>query len=289
MIGAGEPPAQATYVEPNILEAAGLIIDTITDIKILPTSNSELEVLETLRALAPASLKRKLYVAGGTTLDAYCRTFFANEFTKRYKPAGELLNFQNYADALQLLDESPNSDPQRIAHFVKDFRIQTFDRVLAISELGYLALVPKESRPGDILGHILGSRWPFVLRLVDDAYMVVGFAYVDGDNDREAFLGPYPEGSSGVALYDAPTGKWWPMTFNEVTKQSQIEDPRLGPLPQGWSVKPHKESKLWNWYVKDDEEVSGDIKQEIRLRSDPRLKVDALKARGVAVSVLKLV
>ncbi|KAF2798595.1 HET-domain-containing protein [Melanomma pulvis-pyrius CBS 109.77] len=295
LVGAGEPAAHARYIAPNVLEASGVAIDKIIDIKPFPNFDlSDEEILESLRELAPPSLQEEPYPHGvGTKLDAYCRTFFADEFTERYKPAGELLNFQNFPDALELLssDTIEELDSKRVAHFVKDFKIQTAHRSLAITNAGYIALVPDDSVSGDEIYHILGSRWPIVLRPQSnqEELAVVGFAYVDGDNDRETLLGPYPKGWSGVALYDAPTGKWWPMSFNGNTKQTQVEDPRLGPLPKGWKVKEHKEGKLWNWYVEDVEGEPVKAVKEVKMRSDPRFSVEMLKERGIAVQVLKLV
>ncbi|KAF2677855.1 HET-domain-containing protein [Lentithecium fluviatile CBS 122367] len=293
LVGAGEPAAAATYHEPGTLLVSGVAIDTIASVTPLPFVGTDPDIFEELRQRRPSP---DAYPHGpGTQIDAYLRTLFANEFTERYKPAGELLNFQNYDDALTLLSSSaPLSDlePKRITHFVRDFKIQTADRSLATTDTGYIALVPTEAQAGDVLVRILGTRWPMVLRpYKGDSFAAIGFTYVNGDNDRESLLGSYPEGWSGVAMYDAPTGKWWPMAWNETEKRAQIEDPRLGPLPDGWKARKHKEDKLWNWYVKDGEdgETLDKMKKEIKMRSDPRLSVDALKARGVNVQDFCLV
>lgn len=291
LVGAGEPPARARYIEPNILEVAGVAVDTIVQVISLPQVGTNEEILAELRRVA-SQFHKDTASGHGFRLDAYCRTLFANEFTERYKPAGELLNFQNYTTALNVLVE--NDDAARVAHFIKDYKIQTADRALAVTSTGYLALVPTEALRDDEIAHILGSRWPFVVRPRDNSaneYTIVGFAYVDGDNDREALLGPYPTDYSGVALYDAPSGKWWPMAYHQPTGSSHIEDPRLGPLPEGWTIREHEEQHLWNWYEKPGSEGEEFVaeRKEHRLRSDPRLMVESLQSRGIDVKMFRLV
>ncbi|KAJ4343109.1 hypothetical protein N0V95_006757 [Ascochyta clinopodiicola] len=295
LVGAGEPAANATYLSPNVLEVSGVPIDSIVSTKALPHTGSDAQIFDILRVNRPRSHSENYRHGVGSMIDAYLRTLFANEFTERYKPAGELLGFQRYNDALDLLISfAPSSelDPKRISHFVSDYRIQTADRCLAVTQTGYYALVPSETQPGDLLVHILGTRWPLALRPHQgDKYTIVGFTYVDGANDREALLGPYGQGWSGVAMYDMPTGKWWPTAWNEQTGSAQVEDPRLGSLPDGWSVRAHAEDGLWNWYLRDgdeEEEESRHMKVEVRMRSDPRLSVEGLRGRGVDVKTFSL-
>lgn len=71
------------------------------------------------------------------------------------------------------------------------------------------------------------------------------------------------------------------------TKELQIQDPRLGPLPDGWRIKDHKEARLWNWYVNDDKEI--ETTTELKWRSDPRLTATALRDRGVVIEAFRLV
>ncbi|KAF2494412.1 HET-domain-containing protein [Lophium mytilinum] len=291
--GAGEPPAHARFHAPNSLLASGAHICTIATVAPLGQTESDDAIIDRLRELAPASLLETPYVAGGTTLDAYCRALFANEFTERYQPAGELLGFQNYADALRhLLPGDAKRDRKSLAHFVKDYRIQTAGRSLVTTAKGYVGLAPQEAEPEDEVVHVLGCRWPLVLRPeAEKGFKVVGHAYVDGANDREAILGPLPEHYSNVALYDAGTAKWWPAYMDGRTREVRIEDPRMGPLPEGWRVRRHAEEKMWIWYVRDDQDIGAleGLKTERKWRSDPRLIVEALKKRGIAIQEWELV
>lgn len=199
----------------------------------------------------------------------------------------------SFGEALQtLLNEDSALDAKRLARFVEAFKVNAVGRMLARTESGYVGLVPEEASIGDTVYHILGSRWPVVLRPSrDQSYTVVGYAYIDGMNDREAFLGRLPEEFTRVATYDQPTDKWWPAYLNKKTDKLQIEDPRVGPLPEGWIVKKRKEGHLWNWYVMvgDDARGSEDLRTELRWRSDPKLKAGAMRQRGVVVQNFLLV
>jgi hypothetical protein len=236
--GGGEPPAEAEFVPPNTLEAFGVAIGLISTVHSLPSSGSDTEILTRLRQLAPSSsLAAKPYIAGGNTLEAYCRTYFMNQFKERFHPAADVFKFQNFKGALQfLLAEDAAPDTKSLAHFVEDFKLNTTSRVLGLIESGYVGLVPEEVQVGDKVCHILGTRWPLILRPShDQSYTVIGYAYIDGMNDREAFLGQLPEEYTRVASYDVKTVKWWQAFLNGKTQALQIEDPRLGPLPTGWT------------------------------------------------------
>lgn len=212
--GAGEPPASATYVPPGTLETTGTRVDTVTSVHALPNSGTDNEIIDHLRRLAPVSLASQPYIAGGNTLDAYCRSFFANEFLDRYQPAGDFLlfNFMNFTQALGFfIADDPKSDPEALAFFVNTFTIQTAGRSLFTTRSGYVGLASDQAQLGDEVIHILGCRWPMLLRPVteeggESQYMVVGFVYVDGGNDREAILGPLPKEYTHVALWEGNGG-----------------------------------------------------------------------------------
>jgi hypothetical protein len=66
-----------------------------------------------------------------------------------------------------------------------------------------VGFVPEEAQVGDKACHILGSWWPVILRPSEgQSYIVIGYTYVNGMNNREAFLGPLPEKYTVVATYD---------------------------------------------------------------------------------------
>jgi hypothetical protein len=60
-------------------------------------------------------------------------------------------------------------------------------RRFGITEQGHLALVPGHTRTGDKIAVLLGSRFPFVIRLTDQGtYRLIGSAFVLGFMDGEA-------------------------------------------------------------------------------------------------------
>jgi hypothetical protein len=82
---------------------------------------------------------------------------------------------------------------------------------------------------------------------------------------------------------------YWVAFLNIVTGEIQIEDPRLGPLPEGWKIQGHKEERLWNWFVREDDlEIEKQSEFE-RWGSDPRLAPEFLRKRGVSLEELMLI
>ena len=69
--------------------------------------------------------------------------------------------------------------------------------------------------------------------------------------------------------------------MNGETGIFQAEDPRLGPLPAGWSVRSHAAEEFWQWIVKDE--------MGKQAHSDTRLTSEALKERGVPLQTFLLV
>lgn len=166
LCGAGEPAAAAEHVLPDILRVSGVRVDTVVSVANLPTSGTNEDIFRTLRSLKGPE---------NGDMEAYCRTLCADEFTKRYYPAGELLGFQKFVDAVKLLKSEPPWEAKDVSRFVKDFKIQTAGRSLARCGRGGYALVPDQTAGGDGLVHVLGCRWPLVLRASNIGIRVVGY------------------------------------------------------------------------------------------------------------------
>ncbi|KAF2640471.1 hypothetical protein P280DRAFT_426465 [Massarina eburnea CBS 473.64] len=152
---------------------------------------------------------------------------------------------------------------------------------------GNLGIGPSATQEGDIAVVILGLEAPLILRpstIIGDqtGYQVVGPAYVNGLMDTEALLGPLP--SDYKAYEELDYEGYFIQGFRDSNSGITFyDDPRLGPLPDGWEFSRHyepSERSFRFYYNTEDREVS---------KHDPRLSVDELRKRGVDVQRIVLV
>jgi hypothetical protein len=144
---------------------------------------------------------------------------------------------------------------------------------------------------GDIICVVLGSDRPLVLRpLANNQFHFVGHCFVNEVRDARALLGPLPP------LWDMHVLEHTDYEFRRVlkffnteTKESVDEDPRLPPM-DGWTRIPLDE--LGRDLTGDEPQIC-DFYQNASTgeiaNSDPRLSVEELKARGVALETLAIV
>lgn len=108
----------------------------------------------------------------------------------------------------------------------------------------------------------------------NDTFQVVGRAYVDGLMDAQGVLGTVPEPWKVMVQRFTPKGDIWTFVHKE-TGDVVHEDPRLGPLPVGWTIM-------------DDGRFShaesGKMTEE-----DPRWNIENLKKRGIDLTEFHLV
>lgn len=157
-------------------------------------------------------------------------------------------------------------------------------RSLFTTKQGYLGLAPKAAREGDFLTVILGCKNPMILRqTLQQQFKVVGETYCDGLMSGEALQGPFLDNTKIVLIWDGERG--FRQEFLDTERGGfRADDPRLDgiPLPLGWKVKEHRMQK---WYTV----FENDITKEVHEDYDPRMTVEVLKERGVAVRVFDLV
>jgi hypothetical protein len=137
---------------------------------------------------------------------------------------------------------------------------------------GHFEFSPQEPLSGDKVYVLLGCPLPAIFRKG-----LFGCAYVRGLMDREIVLGPLPEGSKVVRDHDEGVPRQ--MFVNSKTQETSLQDPRLGTLPDEWepTVIQHR-----LWPTKEADAFRNNNNGEI-LYSDPRLLLDAVRARGVCV------
>jgi len=170
------------------------------------------------------------------------------------------------------------SDDQVIYNFLPKCGGRSF----YVSKDGIPGLAPLATKPGDIVTILLGLDSPMILRPTDEGdYKVVGEAYYDGFMDGEALLGPFTDSFAPVSRLNPNDRLWVWQYLNQETGLFQVEDPRLGSLPAGWSLVNHDREDFYQRFVND---ATGK-----KTWDDPRLTSEALRKRGVPLQVFELV
>lgn len=77
-------------------------------------------------------------------------------------------------------DANHENIPAIIEELMFGFGLATTNRRFCISKKGHHGLVPLDTRQSDILCILTGCSTPMVLRPVEDYYVVIGEAYVQG-------------------------------------------------------------------------------------------------------------
>ena len=156
------------------------------------------------------------------------------------------------------------------------------NRSFIITEEGYVGMAPQTANPGDRIVVFLGCQSPLVLRpRGDGGYLVVGEAYVHGLMTGEAFLGPLPTNWQRVWRYDETRGKHRDAFIDRSRSIWQIEDPRRGPLPEGWVEEKHSMQHVYTLYR--------NIRENYATSRDPRMTACALRTRNVELQEFRLV
>jgi hypothetical protein len=179
---------------------------------------------------------------------------------------------------------------QSTQRYIRYFQPLTAGRAFFITDDGNVGLAPVSVRIGDIIVVLIGVDSPMVFRDAGNGVLrVVGEAYLDGFTTGEALLGNLEDGWVRMSRFDEETMAYWVAFLNIVTGEIQIEDPRLGTLPDGWKIQGHKEERLWNWFVREDDlEIEKQSEFE-RWGSDPRLAPEFLRKRGVPLEEFMLI
>ncbi|KAE9371638.1 hypothetical protein N431DRAFT_545839 [Stipitochalara longipes BDJ] len=221
-------------------------------------------------------------------LKAFCRTIKTNLFREQYSPPAKHLPGVSQSEEvvrilLELLPEAEHDvmiEPS-LKNLLALAMARCNGRSFFLTREGNFGLGPHNTRLGDFVTVLLGCQKPLVLRKRSESeYEVVGEAYCDGSTDGEALLGPIPQPFVPRLRYDG-TQLWYWNYLNQETGLFQAEDPRLGPLPPGWSLRSHPNEDFQQWIVNDEtgEEAC----------PDPRLTSEALRERGVPLQEFVLI
>jgi hypothetical protein len=153
-------------------------------------------------------------------------------------------------------------------------------RGFCITSQGHIGVFPAAVQAGDQICVALSCNTPLLVRPVlghNTYYRLVGECYVNGLMDGEVLIGSLPN------LWE------WGQTDNNENrvyidgyKNPTLEDPRLGPLPQGWR-KYHKGGHEFDEVGNFSDFGFENAEAGSETRVDPRLTKDALIKRGIDV------
>jgi hypothetical protein len=168
---------------------------------------------------------RSQYIAGGSVVDALCRTLFVNRFSENFMGSGTNLpvfgelrkQFAEYLDAdIHMVESGKEYD------FINNHQVVMRRGTLIVTSDGHVGCGPKKARAGDVMVIVLGCREMMMLRPAKGEdqkgkYHVIGECYLHGAMAAEPLLGPLPEGtrqilsdewgSLGVGFLDDASGK----------------------------------------------------------------------------------
>jgi len=280
---------EVDFPRPSVLQATGVIV---TGIKIVKDFNLEradsnsLGLIRVQEAVYGVGL-RPPFSKGSSQLKSLCRTLRANRFYETYYPKeSEFLSLEECEGPL--VEILTHKSVKEIAtswetvRFLGSLRQTCIGRSLFICEQGKTGLAPQGAREGDVVVTLLGCETAMVLRpTTNNQYQFVGEAYYYEAMSwtDDALFGPLP-GSYELIVCNADR-KGYPAFIDRGTGFITPEDPRLGPLPEGWKLYPHERSPYRLQFKNDKTGQS--------TRKDPRLSPKALRKRGVKLQVFDLV
>jgi hypothetical protein len=230
------------------------------------------------------------HIREGGMLDAYCRLLCDNRLSGRFVPprteypsfsASRVVLRDLIGLRLDLYDLP--SAAQKYLNFVRQ---ALHGRTFLRTKDGHIGLGPPGAQENDQICVILGCSLPLILRPNSSGqYWVVGSCYVHGLMNGEALLGPLPTHYESIRRVESTRGASFAAFVNHQTGQTQVQDPRLGPLPENWRLRFHKEENFWHWFYN----IKTREGQEYPTALDPRLTYQALRERGVDLIDIELV
>ena len=280
------------YQDERVLAAMGVHVTVIKCVESLPQlkghGNFTVRWFEdAIGALIAPKIKSLSLSERDATVISLCRTLCCDYFADRFSPPlPNETSFETGRHYMQRIidttQDSASDGSYESKIFLTSVRSAILGRSFFTTDGGYIGLAPIDTKPGDQVCILLGCQLPLVLRPCGDGYhKVVGECYIDGFMDGAACLGPLPGNWQLVTRLYGEYSSYYYAFLNHQTGEFQIEDPRLGPLPDGWYISDHEEKDAWTLYANDE---TGE-----ETRFDPRMTPEALTARGVEMREFQLV
>ena len=283
------------YQGDGILAATGICVAQIVHVETLPQFETMTvfndrrvrKMEDALRALLLPKVNALSLSQRDVMINSICRTLCTNMFSECYSPPDlDYPSFESTRNYMSHMMETTYEAPLRysveISNWYGIVGIMLVGRLLFTTNDGYICLAPKATKLDDQICILLGCRTPLVLRPNGAwGHEVVGECYIDGFMDGAAYLGSLPGKWQKVWREFQEYSEYLFSFLDHESGGFQNEDPRLGPLPAGWSIGNHRKESAQNLYVNDE---TGEKTWE-----DPRMTPEALAARGVDLKEFELI
>lgn len=324
-LASGMSLAAAHLDYPSVLTASGVYCGTVSAVD-LTTGSSVHDCINVIRQWEIPQLKDDMYCTGQTTMQALASLLSLDRTRERYpdrivNPTLEK-RMHFWQRCLKLKSEEMDDDflntrvmTATMEQLVNKDSFTTMERLankcFFTTDKAQMGLGPPGLQAGDHLFVLLGCSAPLVLRPVASTipattisttlepvpinnvqYHVVGKTWVHGLMYGEALLGSLPP-NIALQMRRVDTGReYWTIHFqNTDTSEISQEDPRLGPLPEGWealqgsSGSDHERTEDDPYFFTRFRDTrSGEI-----INADPRLLAEELRKKGVNLMDVQLV
>ncbi|KAK0654182.1 heterokaryon incompatibility protein-domain-containing protein [Cercophora samala] len=279
------------YISPNVLQVRGVHAGEVATVRD-EMAETIMQGLQVVRKWQLRDMMDNPYPGGGTFLQGLAWTLSrCGMITRNRVPWNfhyqTIEEWTKYCRDTIIGGEGPIEGNEVVNTYIIDaVSIFIFQRKLFFTRDGLVGLGPKGMRSGDTIAVLLGFDAPVVLRDAGDGkYHFVGESMVWGLHDATALLGPLPPGWSVQVMLDQNGHQNVYRYFNSNTNHTADDDPRLDPLPSEWErVSNDRTLDDPDYFDRFRNKTTGEV-----VNFDPRMSVEALRQRGVALTTFALV
>jgi hypothetical protein len=298
--------SRASFVQRSRTELSlrGILIDTVKDVCItglsIPTCRDQIFAMtgSVMDFASPNGLFED-QICTEESVEKLCRVMHANNYAERYMTAGnrssDLTRRRAQSEFSHAFRSSRSASAQPLQRTTEAEWTRSPDsrsrlpytcsgRSILLLESGALGIGPASTAPGDRVSILLGFNTSVILRNIrEDKYHAIGEAYVDGCMQAERILGPLPSQVEMLIKEPPKGGRLWMVFRDTCTGEVSFEDPRLGPLPSGWTQSGKGDHNTRSGFVNDS---TGECRPYYY---DPRCDTKYLNQRGIQLDTLTLV
>jgi hypothetical protein len=284
-LAAGSTAAYVFYQPPDELHISGVIHGKVK------AANSE----TTVNTISEHSSIRKFvseYCPGmteDTQLESYIMIVTQSDVRERWLDHGMVPSLQELKSLLQKQLRNGNST---IIDRYKEWAIYKSTNQqrgkFFVTDSGLLGCGPVGLNMGDTVAVLLGYHCPVILRPMNSRcslgrFRILGPAYVHGLMEGQAVLGSLSPSWNPIVEHTYST---YTLLFrNSQDGAKTQEDPRLGKLPENWEpIEKEDDARLRYTIQHYRHKITNEI-----INSDPRLLLEAVRARGIKVKTLVLI